>query len=248
MADRDKTDVTRVGAATGTAKAPAVATGAAAVEAFIADAKALAPGAAGKRGRLVFALDATMSRQPMWDLACRQQAQMFGSAAAIGGLDVQLCFFRGFSECRASRWVSDARALTDLMTQISVRGGHTQIRKVLEHVRDETRQRPVRALVFVGDAMEEKLDDLAAVAGELRLLGVRAFMFHEGFDPAAEAAFREVARITGGAYARFGAGSGDELAALLRAAAAYAAGGRDALTALARRDGAGAQALLRQMS
>lgn len=90
MAGRDKTEVTRVGATTGTAKAPAVATGAAAVEAFIADAKALAPGAAGKRGRLVFALDATMSRQPMWDLACKQQAQMFQSAAAIGGLDVQL--------------------------------------------------------------------------------------------------------------------------------------------------------------
>ena len=243
MSDEDRTRVTRAGGA----QAP-VAAGRAAVEAFLADARALAPGAAGERGRLVFALDATMSRQPTWDLACRQQAQMFQSAASIGGLDVQLCFFRGFSECRASRWVSDARALTDLMAQISVRGGHTQIRKVLEHVRDETRRRPVRALVYVGDAMEERLDDLSAVAGELRLLGVKAFMFHEGHDAAAETAFREVARITGGAYARFGAGAGDELAALLRAAAAYAAGGRDALNALARRDGAGAQALLRQMS
>ncbi|MHB2168088.1 VWA domain-containing protein [Alsobacter sp. R-9] len=247
MANDTRKDVTRTGAAGG-ASTPAPVSDRGAIDAFIATTKALAPGAAGQRGRLVFALDATMSRQPTWDLACRQQAQMFEAAASVGGLDVQLCFFRGFAECRASRWVSDARGLTDLMTQISCRGGHTQIRRVLEHVRDETRRTPVRALVFVGDAMEEKLDDVCAVAGELRLLGVKAFMFQEGRDGAADTAFREVARITGGAYARFGAGAGAELAALLRAAAAYAAGGRASLEALARRDGAGAQALLGQIS
>ena len=49
--------------------------------------------------------------------------------------------------------------------------------------------------------MEEKLDDLCALAGELALLGVKAFMFQEGEDPVAERAFREIARLTGGAYA-----------------------------------------------
>ena len=66
------------------------------IDAFLAQVKALAPTtAAGQRGRLIFALDATMSRQPMWDTACRLQADMFREAAAIGGLDVQLVYYRG---------------------------------------------------------------------------------------------------------------------------------------------------------
>ncbi|WP_406853856.1 VWA domain-containing protein [Alsobacter sp. KACC 23698] len=218
----------------------------AAVDAFLQAAKSLSPRRDGKRGRLVFALDATMSRQPTWDLACRLQGEMFAQAAQAGGLDVQLVYFRGFSECRASRFVADPRALTGLMEQIGCRGGHTQILRVLDHVRGETRERAVHALVYVGDAMEERLDDLCALAGELGLSGVKAFMFHEGRDPAAERAFREIARLTGGAYARFDASAPAELAALLRAAAAYAAGGRIALEDLARRD-AGAQRLLGQM-
>ena len=59
------------------------------------------------------------------------------------------------------------------------------------------------ALVYVGDAMEEAIDDLAAGAGELGLLGMPAFMFQEGHDPVAEQAFREIARLTRGAYCRF---------------------------------------------
>src|SRR5690554_7803252 len=87
------------------------------------------------KGRLLFALDATMSRQPTWDLACQLQGEMFETVARTGGLDVQLIYFRGFGECRASRWVSDARALAKLMTGIDCRGGHTQISKILSHAR-----------------------------------------------------------------------------------------------------------------
>ena len=63
------------------------------------------------QGRLIFAMDATMSRRPSWDMALAVQAEMFNAVKAVGGLDVQLVFFRGFDECRASRWVSDAAAL-----------------------------------------------------------------------------------------------------------------------------------------
>ncbi|GGH25060.1 hypothetical protein GCM10007036_31920 [Alsobacter metallidurans] len=216
------------------------------IDSFLQDARSLAPRRDGKRGRLVFALDATMSRQPTWDLACALQGGMFDEAARVGGLDVQLVYFRGFSECRASRFVADPRSLTGLMRSINCRGGHTQIGRVLEHVRGETREAAVHALVYVGDAMEERLDDLCAVAGEIGLLGVKAFMFHEGSDPAAARAFQDIARLTGGAYARFDASAPTELAALLRAAAAYAAGGRVALEDLAKRE-AGAQRLLGQM-
>ena len=157
----------------------------------------------GQRGRLIFALDATMSRQPTWDTACRLQGDMFRETAAIGGLDVQLVYFRGLGECRASRWVSDARQLGALMEKIDCRGGHTQIGKVLAHAKRENEAKKVQALVFVGDAMEEPIDDLCAAAGELGLLGVPAFVFQEGHDAVAEQAFREIARLTRGAYCRF---------------------------------------------
>ncbi len=149
-----------------------------------------------------------------------------------GALSVQLVYFRGFGECRASRWVADPRALTDLMTKINCRGGQTQIGRVLRHVRTEASQAPLKVLVYVGDAMEEPIDDLCAVAGELGLLGVKAFMFHEGHDPDAARAFQEVARLSGGAYARFDAGAPHTLSELLRAAATYATSGVEGLTQL----------------
>lgn len=202
-----------------------------AVDTFLSTARATPKPA--DRARLIFALDATMSRQPTWDLACRVQGEMFAEAAALRGLDVQLAYFRGFSECRASRFVSDARSLTDLMTRIPCQGGLTQIGRILDHIRKEASVSGARAFVFVGDAMEEAIDPVCAKAGELGLLGVRGFFFHEGTDTVAERAFRECARLTGGAYARFDVGAPETLRGLLRAAAAYASGGHSALSRLA---------------
>jgi len=227
---------------------PAPASARADIESFLARVKTLSPTTeAGRRGRLVFALDATMSRQPMWDTACRLQADMFREAASIGGLDVQLVYYRGLAECRASSWVSQADRLADLMSRIDCRGGHTQIGKVIAHARRETEKTKVQALVFVGDAMEEKIDDLCQAAGELGLLGMPAFMFQEGYDPIAEQAFREIARLTRGAYCRFDPGAAHQLGELLRAAAAYAAGGMRALADLSARRDAGAIKLIEQM-
>jgi hypothetical protein len=218
------------------------------IDAFLERVRAIAPsGTPGARGRLIFALDATMSRQPTWDTACKLQSEMFIEADAIGGLDVQLVYFRSMAECRASRWVSEPKALAALMEKIDCRGGHTQIRKVLAHARQETRTASVQALVYVGDAMEENIDELSARAGELGLLGVPAFVFQEGHDPDAERAFREVARLTRGAYCRFDAGAAHELRELLRAVAAYAAGGIKALADLSARRNGGAIRLLEQM-
>src|SRR5262249_53155264 len=199
------------------AKTPATTSTRAEINAFLSEVKGLTPATgAGLRGRLIFALDATMSRQPTWDTACRLQADMFREAAAIGGLDVQLVYYRGLSECRSSSWVSDAARLAGLMERIDCRGGNTQIGKVLTHARRETQSSKVQALVFVGDAMEEKVDKLSTLAGELGLLGVPAFMFQEGNDPATEQAFREIARLTRGAYCRFDPGAAHQLGELLR--------------------------------
>ena len=216
------------------------------VAAFLDEARRTPAPFKGTRGRLIFALDATMSRQPTWDMAVTLQARMFDVAAEIGGLDVQLVYFRGQNECRASRFVGDGRGLGDLMAGISVRGGMTQIRRVLVHALGEAKAARVGAFVFVGDAMEEEVEAVLAAAGDLALAGVKAFMFQEGDDPRVRRTFEEIARLTGGAYGAFDAGSAGRLATLLRAAAAYAAGGRAALEKLSERE-AGARPLLAQM-
>ncbi|MCP1915362.1 hypothetical protein ACVWZM_007817 [Bradyrhizobium sp. USDA 4501] len=216
------------------------------IAAFVAKARAMSPHRAGAHGRLVFALDATMSRQPTWDMACTLQADMFREAGALGSLDIRLVYYRGFNECRASGWISDSAQLARLMSKIDCQGGNTQIGKVLSETRREAVEAGVRALVFVGDAMEESADDLCAKAGELGLLKVPVFMFQEGRDATAELTFREIARLTGGAWCRFDPGAAAQLRELLRAAAAYAAGGREALLQLAK-TASGAAKLIGQM-
>jgi hypothetical protein len=238
----------RTPASTDTGKQPAAASPRAEIDAFLNKVKSLDPASpSGQRGRLIFALDATMSRQPMWDTACRLQGDMFNETATIGGLDVQLLYYRGLAECRASRWVSDARQLGGLMEKIDCRGGHTQIGKILAHAKRENEAKKVQALVFVGDAMEEPIDDLCTAAGQLGLLGVPAFVFQEGGDAVAERAFREIARLSRGAYCRFDISAAHELAELLRAVAAYAAGGMKALADLKARHNSGAVKLLAQL-
>ena len=211
------------------------------VDAFIARAKA---GAGTGTGRLIFAMDATMSRQPTWDTAMHHQSAMFSAVDKVGTLDVQLVYFRGFRECRASKWVSDTKALRRLMEWITVRGGRTQIGKVLSHALKEHGARPISALVFVGDAMEERIDDLCERAGQLGLQRVPCFMFHEGNDPNARNAFKEIAKLSNGAYVRLDGSASDRLADLLAAVAAYSSGGLKALEA---RGGRSDRLLLEQL-
>jgi hypothetical protein len=216
---------------------------------FVAKMKALGPAKGQGRGRLIFAMDATMSREPTWDMALALQADMFRAVEEVGGLDVQLVYFRGAGECRASRWVSAPQELARLMTSVACHGGYTQIGKVLSHACAEAKKRKVNALVYVGDAMEESVDDLAGRAGELTLAGVPVFLFQEGHDPVAARAYKEIARLTKGAACRFDAGSASQLRELLTAVAVYAAGGQKALVALLEsgRSREGARLLLSQM-
>lgn len=200
------------------------------VDAFLHDlnrAPAVRPG--GGRGRLIFALDATASREPTWDRACRIQGEMFEATAGLGGLDVRLVFYRGFDECKASRWMQNAAELHRAMRAVSCIGGETQIERVLSHAIGESKKQRVGALVFVGDAMEENVDRLSRLAGELGLLGTPVFVFHEGGDAAAGAAFRQIAKLSRGAYLSFDLASAGRLKELLAAVAVYAAGGYRAL-------------------
>ena len=208
------------------------------VDAFLRDlqcAPAVRPG--GGRGRLMFALDATASREPSWDRACRIQGEMFEATAALGGLDVKLVYYRGFNECKASRWMANAADLHRAMRAVSCLGGETQIQRVLAHAIAENQKQKLGAVVFVGDAMEENVDPVCQLAGELGLKGVPIFLFHEGGDPIAAKAFQQMAKLSRGAYLRFDLASADRLKDLLGAVAVYAAGGYRALTAYGEKKG-----------
>jgi hypothetical protein len=202
----------------------------------------------GQRGRLLFALDATASRQPAWDRACHIQGEMFRETAALGGLDVQLAFYRGFGEFEASAWFDRADDLLKKMAAVTCLGGKTQIGKVLKHALAESKRQKINAVVFVGDCVEEGVDALCHKAGELGLLGVPIFIFHEGRDRKAAEAFRQIAHLTQGACCPFDASSAQQLRELLSAVAVYAAGGRLALEDYSRRTGGATLLLTQQVS
>jgi hypothetical protein len=199
------------------------------------------------RGRLIFAIDATASRESCWDLAAQLQARMFEEAAKVGGLDVQLVFYRGLDEVRASPWFADARELVNRMSSIRCMAGTTKILRVLQHIRTENARERVSAAIFVGDACEEMTGQLYDAAAKL---DVPLFMFQEGDElampldqygtprpanvtlPTVATIFRELARLTNGAYAQFDAGAAARLGELLQAVAAFAIGGKTALADL----------------
>ncbi len=189
------------------------------------------------RGRLIFALDATASRKASWDRASHLQAQMFQSTSALGSLDIQLCFYRGFGEFHPSPWLSDSQQLLQKMAAVHCLAGHTQIGKLLQHAIRETRRQKLNGVVFIGDCVEENIDTLGQLAGQLGLLGVPLFLFHEGYDAVAERCFRQLAELSGGAYCPFDIGSAQQLRDLLSAVAVFAVGGHAALADFHRRHG-----------
>ena len=213
---------------------------------FLGQARALAKSAA--TGRLIFALDATASRQATWDSACELQAEMFSAAtAAGGGLAVQLCWYRGIGDFGAAEWTSQASGLIQQMGKVYCIGGRTQIGRVLNHTIQESHKQRIHSLVFVGDCMEEDPGRLYELAGQLKMLQIPVFMFHEGGDPYAASVFREIAALSGGAYCPFDTASADQLRQLLRGVGAFSAGGLNALQQLAQREGGALPKLLQQI-
>lgn len=228
------------------AKPPKVRSSAGEIDKFLTRSKTLAERAA-SGARLLFSIDATASRQPTWDRACQLQGEMFMATQNLGGLAVQLAYFRGIGELRATRWLVDEHALLKQMNRVTCEGGMTQIERLLNHALREHRETPVKAVVFIGDACEENPDRLAARAGEMGIAGLPLFMFQEGRDPMAERTFKLLARLSGGAWARFDHASPRELAELLGAVARYAAAGKSAMLEHGGRDSGNAKLLLDQL-
>ena len=193
--------------------------------------------------RLIFAMDATASREPTWDLATSLHAELFGIASATR-LDVQLVYYRGLDDFYVSGWNKEPRTLLHEMQNVRCRGGRTQILRVLQHARRQISNEKTEAVVFVGDCCEESPTELYACAGELGLFRLPVFVFQEGYDPHAKQVFQQIAKRSRGAYARFAPGSAKELAALLGVAVAYATKGKDAVSQLATAE---ARHLLKQL-
>jgi hypothetical protein len=222
--------------------------GTGAVDAFVREVGRLpANRAPGTRGRLLFAMDATASREPTWDHACTIQGEMFVATEGLGGLEVRLTFYRGFDEFKVSRWTSDGRELARLMSGVRCLAGRTQIARLLRYAQEQRRESRINALVFVGDCCEEDVDQVGHEAGQLGLLGLPVFVFHEGDDRTASRLFPQIAKLTRGAYCKFDRSSPDQLKRLLGAVAAYAAGGRQALEAYGRKEGGAAALLTRRV-
>ena len=189
------------------------------------------PTSSSDASRLLFAMDATASREPTWDRGCHLQAQMFSSTSHIGNLNIQLCYYRGFNQFRASRWCTSAESLLAAMASVRCMGGYTQIRRVMQHALKVHQSNRLRAVVFVGDAIEEEPDLLCHLAGKMGVLGLPMFMFQEGHNAQVKNIFQQIATLTGGAYAPFDLQSASELKDLLSAVALFATGGRQALEA-----------------
>jgi hypothetical protein len=193
------------------------------------------------RGRIAWVVDVTMSREETWDAASQLQAEMFSEAAKLGGLEMQVIYFRGVDEVGASVWTSDARELQQMMTSIRCQSGHTKYARAFARVRKEHEREAINAVIVVGDALEETP---AALFDAVTGLGVPFFCFQERTDPEVRRAFEEVARLTKGAYSAFDTGSIPKLRELLQAVAVFATGG---LTALADLRTDSARKLLGQM-
>jgi hypothetical protein len=231
---------------TGDRKTPAMP-GSSAVDAFVREAGRLPATPGGRRGRLLFAMDATASREPTWDHACEIQGEMFVATDTLGGLDVRLAFYRGFDEFKVSRWTSDGRELARLMGSVRCLAGRTQIGRLLRYAGEQRRDSRIDAVVFVGDCCEEDVDQVGHEAGQLGLLGLPVFVFQEGGDRVASRLFPQIAKLTRGAHCKFDRSSPDQLRRLLGAVAAYAAGGREALLRYGKEKGGAAALLTHQM-
>jgi|TARA_B110000240_G_C13425660_1_gene421476 hypothetical protein len=198
-------------------------------------------------GRLLFAMDATASREHAWDMACQIQADMFMSTQEIGNLEISLCYYRGYNEFKSFPWSSNASKLHDQMLQVRCLAGHTQIKRTLDHAIQSCVKQKIKAVVLVSDSFEESIDEVGMAAGKLAMLGVPVFVFHEGQDAGAKSAFQHIAQLSNGAYCRFDHNSVAQLKELLCAVASFAVGGFDALEKQSQQGSSIARSIIKQL-
>lgn len=179
---------------------------------------------------IVFSLDATASRAPTWQRAQSLHEALFDVASETSGLSLQLCYFKGIASFYASPWVVTAEGLRRELSEVSCEGGITQLRRLLEHcLAQQPDSTSLKAIIFIGDAVEEDPNTLNDLAVRCRLANRPLYIFQEGSDPRAKAIFASMAMLSGGAHIALGENSADQLRQFLQSVIRLATGGRKAL-------------------
>ena len=197
-----------------------------------------------KRPRLVFAFDATASREPAW--ATARQVTDALVRALPGELDVALAVHGGSRLHTFTDFSPDARTLRDRAAGISCVPGFTRMLPILS---GSLKRAGVRVVVYIGDVFEESLGQGRKIADAMAARGIKLIVLHDTSDHSARnhaEIFNDLARRTGGCVLPFDAGAPDKLRELLAALAVFAVGGTELLRQK-RADMPGALVLLKHL-
>jgi hypothetical protein len=184
--------------------------------------------------RVLLAL-ANHGRSPGWDRAKVLQRQMF-EAAAGSGLEMKFAFYaedddEGVRRFRITkRWFANSDDMASIMDRAECSCGcYVNIRDVLAQAVKEAEERPLRAVIVVGDAFHDDpdgLDEAAISANRLRRAGTRVFLMQLGDDPTTERKLQYLARVAEGAYFQFDPRTQErQFSEMWEAVSAFAAGG-----------------------
>jgi hypothetical protein len=188
--------------------------------------------------RVLLAL-ANHARSPGWDLAKVLQRQMF-EAAAGSSLEMKFAFYaedddEGVRRCRiTTRWINDPNDMTAVMGKAECNCGcYVHIHSVLGQAVKENTNRPMHAVIIVGDAFhddQDSLDEAALAANQLRREGTRVFLIQQGDDPVTARKLQYLQRVSGAAYFKFDPKTQQQqFAKMLEMVSAYATGGEEAV-------------------
>ena len=178
-------------------------------------------------GRLVFAVDATSSRQKAWEAAKRLTDDVLG--ALPGELDVALAVHGGDRVHTFTEFTSDAAELRGMAAGVRCIAGYTRLVEILRRV--AAMSEDVAVVVYIGDVFEESRRDARQIAVDLAQRGTRVIILHDtgSRDTDDGKAFAELAKLTGGAVLPFDASALERLGQLLEAVAVLAVGGTEML-------------------
>jgi hypothetical protein len=184
---------------------------------------------------------ANHGRSPGWNRAKVLQSQMF-DAAAGNGLEMKFAFYgpddaAGVRRCRiTTRWITNPDDMVRVMDRAECNCGcYVYICDALGQAVKENEDRPMRAMIIVGDAFHDDpdgLDEAAISANRLRRAGTRLFLIQQGDDPITARGLQYLAKVSGGAYFRFDPRTQEQqFSEMWEAISAYAAGGEEAVKA-----------------
>jgi hypothetical protein len=190
--------------------------------------------------RAILAL-ANHGGSPAWDRAKVLQRQLF-AAASGNGLEMKFAFYGEddadrVRRCRiTARWINDPDDMAAVIDRAECSCGcYVNIRDVLAQATREAEDRPLRAVIIVGDAFhddQDGLDEAAISANQLRRAGTRVFLIQLGDDPNTARRLQYLAGVSGGAYFRFDPRTQErQFSEMFEVVSAYTTGGEEAVRA-----------------